>query len=82
MCEETVEDGCDSLLMSVCGSVGGRGTSGSGMGRHGNVLLKTNVGQGEAEVEGRPDLVGRGGRRATDETLLSSILRNLPYGDE
>ena len=42
MCEETVKDGCDSLLMPVCGSVGGRGTSGTGMGYHGNVLLKTN----------------------------------------
>ena len=43
MCEETVEDGCYSLLMPVCGSVGGRGTSGSRMGYHGNILLKTNV---------------------------------------
>ena len=38
--------------MPVCGSVGGRGTSGSGMGYHENVLLKTSVGEGEAEVEG------------------------------
>ena len=37
VCEETVEDGCDSLLMPVCGSVGGSGTSGSGMGYHGKL---------------------------------------------
>ena len=37
--------------MPVCGSVGGGGASGIGMGYHGNVLLKTNVGEGEAEVE-------------------------------
>ena len=49
--EETVKDRCDSLLMPVCGSAGGRGTFGIGMGYHGNVLLKTNVGEGEAEVE-------------------------------
>ena len=67
--------------MPVCGSVGGRGTSGSRMGYHGNILLKTNVGEGEAG--GRPDLVGRRGeRRATDRTLISSILRNLPYDGE
>ena len=38
--------------MPVCGFVGGRGTSGSGIGYDGNVLLKTNVGEGEAKVEG------------------------------
>ena len=38
--------------MPVCGSAGGRGTSGSGMGYHGNILLKTNAGGGEAEVKG------------------------------
>ena len=38
--------------MPVCGSVGGKGTSGSRMGYHGNILLKTNVGEGEAEVGG------------------------------
>ena len=38
--------------MPVCGSVGGGGISGSGMGYHGNTLLKTNAGQGEAEIEG------------------------------
>ena len=52
VCEETVEDGRDSLLMPVRGSAGGRGASGSGMGYLGNVFLKTNVGKGEAEVEG------------------------------
>ena len=32
---------------------------------------------------GRPDLVGRQGEmRATDRTLISSILRNLPYDGE
>ena len=30
--------------MHVCGSVGRGGSSGSGMGYHGNTLLKTNVG--------------------------------------
>ena len=38
--------------MPVCGSVGSRGTSGSGMGYHWNILLKTNAGEGEPEVEG------------------------------
>ena len=52
VCEETVEDGGDFLLMPVSGSVGDRGTSGSGMGYHGNFLLKTNIGGGEAEVKG------------------------------
>ena len=47
----TVEDGSDSLLMPVCESVGGGGTSGSGMGYHGNILLKTNAGEGEAEMK-------------------------------
>ena len=51
MCGETVEDGCDSLLMPVYGSVGGGGTSGSGLGYHGNILLKTNAGAGDAEME-------------------------------
>ena len=40
------------LLTPVCDFVGGRGTSGSGIGYNGNVLLKTNVGEGEAEVDG------------------------------
>ena len=40
-----------SAVMPVCGSVGSRGTSGSVMGYHGNILLKNNVGEGEAEVE-------------------------------
>ena len=44
----------------VCGSVGGRGTSGSRMGYHGNILLKTNVGEGEPEVEGLISWEGRG----------------------
>ena len=39
--------------MPVCGSVGGRGTSGSGMGYHGNVLLKTNVGEPMSEEVSR-----------------------------
>ena len=51
-CVETVEDGCDSLLMPVCGSAGGWGNSGSGMGYHGNILLKTNAKEGETEMEG------------------------------
>ena len=51
-CVETVEDGCDSLLMPVCVSVGGWGNSGSGMGYHGNILLKTNAKKGEAEMQG------------------------------
>ena len=38
--------------MRVRGSVGGGGISGSAMGYHGNTLLKTNAGQGEAEIEG------------------------------
>ena len=38
--------------MPVCGSVGGKGTSESRMGYHGNSFLKTNAGEGEAEVKG------------------------------
>ena len=53
VCGQTVEDGCDSLQMPVCGSAGGGGNLyGSGMGYHGNILLKSNVGAGEAEIEG------------------------------
>ena len=53
VCGHTVEGGCDSLLMPVCGSVGGGGNLyGSGMGYHGNILLKTNAGAREAEIEG------------------------------
>ena len=64
--------------MPVCGSVGGRETSGSGMGYHGIILLKTNAGRG-----GRPDLVGRRReRRVTGRTLISSILLNLRYDGE
>ena len=37
--------------MPVCGSAGGGGTSESGMGYHRNILLKTNAGEGEAEME-------------------------------
>ena len=33
--------GCDSFVMSVCGSVGS-GEPGSRMGYHGNILLRTN----------------------------------------
>ena len=50
--EGTAEYGCDSLLMPVCGSVGGRGTSWSKMAYYGNILLKTNAGEREPEVEG------------------------------
>ena len=36
--------GCDSFVMSVCGSVGS-GEPGSRMGYHGNILLRTNGGR-------------------------------------
>ena len=50
---QTVEGGCDSLLMSVCESVGGGGNLYEvGMGYYGNILLKNNAGAGEAEIEG------------------------------
>ena len=51
MCGEVVEDGCNSVLMPVCGSVVGRGTSSGEIGYHGNIMLKTNAGEGEAELE-------------------------------
>ena len=38
--------------MPVGGSVGVGVLCGSGMGYHRNVLLKTNAGAGEAEIEG------------------------------
>ena len=38
--------------MPVCGSVGAAGGTASGMGYHGSILLKTNAGAGEAEIEG------------------------------
>ena len=38
--------------MPVCGSAGGGVISGNGMGYHGNTLLKTIPGEGEAEMEG------------------------------
>ena len=51
VCGQTVEDGRDSLPMPVCGSVGGEGTSGIGMGYHLKILLKTDAGEAEAEME-------------------------------
>ena len=45
VCGQTVVDGCDSLLMPVCGSVEGGNLYGSRMGYHGEILLKTNGGQ-------------------------------------
>ena len=48
---ETVEAGPDSVLMPMCGSAGGRGDL-WGMGYHGDILLKSNMGEGEAEIEG------------------------------
>ena len=71
VCKEIVEDGCDSLLMPVCGSAGGRGTSGSGIGCHGNILLKTNAREGEAEVEGLIYWEGGEGRRASDRMYIA-----------
>ena len=43
--------GCDSFLIPVCGSVGGENLSGSRMGYHGNILLRTNGGRGYEETE-------------------------------
>ena len=68
--------------MSVCGSVGGGGTSGSGMGYHGNILLKTNAGEGEAEMKGVTLWEGGEGGEPQTESLTSAILRNLPYDGE
>ena len=38
--------------MPVCGSARGGETSGSGIGYHGDNLLKNNAGEGETEMEG------------------------------
>ena len=47
--------------MPVCGSVGGEGNLyRSGIGYHGNILLKANAGAGEAEIEGLIYWEGRG----------------------
>ena len=68
--------------MPVCESVGGGGTSGSGMGYHGNILLKTNAGEGEAEMKGVTLWEGGEGGEPQTESLTSAILRNLPYDGE
>ena len=48
-------------MMPVCGSVGGGGNLyGSGIGYHGNILLKTNARAGDAEMEGLIYWEGRG----------------------
>ena len=52
MSGDCFDDGLVFLLMSVCGYVGDWETSGSGMGYHGNILLKINAGEGKAEMEG------------------------------
>ena len=51
--------GCDSFVMSVCGSVGS-GEPGSRMGYHGNILLRTNGGRRGRDR--KPNSVGGKGR--------------------
>ena len=51
--------GCDSFIMSVCGSVGS-GEPGSRMGYHGNILLRTNGGRRGRDR--KPNSVGGKGR--------------------
>ena len=46
--------------MPVCGSVGGKGTSESRMGYHGNIFFENQCGGRRGRGE-RPDLVGRQG---------------------
>ena len=57
--------GCDSFVMPVCGSVGS-GEPGSGISYHGNILLRTNGGGGEAETE---SLILGGTGRGRDRKL-------------
>ena len=45
--------------MPVCGSVGGGGISGGGMGYHGKIFVENHSG-GRRSRDGRPDLVGWG----------------------
>ena len=55
------------------GSVGGGGNLyGSGMGYHGNILLKTNVGAGEADIEGL--IYWEGGEAQTEHLILIGCL--------
>ena len=57
--------------MPVCGSVGGGGNLyGSGIGYHGNILLKTNAGAGDAEIEGLIYWEGRGEPQTECSILL------------
>ena len=68
VCGQTVENGCNSLLMPVCVSVGG----GGGAVWEWSVLpwehFVENQFGGRRGRDRRPDLVGRGGGRATDRT--------------
>ena len=62
-----IEDGCDSLLMLVCGSVGGGEPLWESNGYHGNILLKTNGGSRRCRNR-RPNLVGKRGERQRQNT--------------
>ena len=62
--------------MPVCGSVGGGGNHyGSGIGYHGNILLKTNAGAGDAEIEGLIYWLGRG--EPQTECLILLVVWNF-----
>ena len=61
----------------MCGSVGGGGTSRIGMGYHLNILLKTDAGEAETEMESLIQWKGGRGRRATDR--ISNLVDSAEF---
>ena len=76
---QTVEDGCDSLLMPVCGSVGG----GEPLWEWNGIpweLFVENQCRGRTGTDTRSNLVGRGkGREPQTERLVLWLVWNLPH---
>ena len=64
VCGQTVEDGCDSLLMPVCGSVGDGEPLRGWSGQPWEHVLETN-GRGETGRNRRPNTEGGGGEVET-----------------
>ena len=69
--------GCDSFVMSVCGSVGS-GEPGSRMGYHGNILLRTNGGRRGRDW--KPNSVEGRGEAETESLILWLAVLKLLVG--